>query len=79
MLIDDDLAAVGTANLDNRSMRLNFELTLLFADRAFAGQVANMLEQDFQKCQRATPGDLGRRSIFFRIAVRIARLTSPIQ
>ena len=79
MLIDDDLAAVGTANLDNRSMRLNFELTVLFADREFAGQVAAMLEADFGRCERATPGDLGRRGIPFRVAVRIARLLSPVQ
>ncbi len=79
MLIDDDLAAVGTANLDNRSMRLNFELTVFFADRPFAAEVARMLEEDFQHCQRATPGDLGRRRLPFQIAVRIARLLSPIQ
>lgn len=79
MLIDDDLAAVGTANLDNRSMHLNFEQTLLFADVAFAQKVAAMLERDFAKCQRATPGDLGRRSIPFRVAVQFSRLLAPIQ
>ena len=79
MLIDDDLAAVGTANLDNRSMRLNFELTLMFADRPFAAEVAAMFEADFAKCERATPGDLGRRSVAFRVAVRISRLLSPVQ
>jgi cardiolipin synthase A/B len=79
MLIDDDLSAVGTANLDNRSMHLNFELTLLFADIAFAQKVAAMLERDFAQCHRATPGDLGRRSIPFRIAVQFSRLLSPIQ
>jgi cardiolipin synthase len=79
MLIDDDLAAVGTANLDNRSMRLNFELTLLFVDPTFARQTAEMLEKDFAQCERATPGDLGRRALPFRVAVRIARLLSPVQ
>ena len=79
MLIDDDLAAVGTANLDNRSMRLNFELTLLFADEPFAQCVAAMLERDFDRCERATRGDLGRRALPFGVAVRIARLLSPVQ
>ena len=79
VLIDDDFAAVGTANLDNRSMHLNFEITLAFADPAFAREVAVMLEQDFANCQRATPGDLGRRRLPFKVAVRIARLFSPIQ
>jgi cardiolipin synthase A/B len=79
LLVDDDLAAVGTANLDNRSMHLNFEITLLFVDRSFAHEVATMLRQDFANCQRATPGDLGRRRLPFQVAVRLARLFSPIQ
>ena len=29
ILVDDDLAAVGTANFDNRSIRLNFEMMLI--------------------------------------------------
>jgi len=79
MLIDDHAAAVGTANLDNRSFRLNFEITTLVADENFARSVAAMLEQDFSLCTRATPGDLERRNIFFQLSVRIARLLSPIQ
>src|SRR5690348_3722843 len=61
ILVDDDFAAVGTANLDNRSMRLNFELTAFFADKNFAAQVQAMLEEDFRQTERATPGDLKRR------------------
>jgi cardiolipin synthase len=79
LLVDDDFAAVGTANLDNRSTRLNFELTLLFLDKPFAAQVAAMLERDFQNSHRATPDDLARPPLYFRIAVRIARLLSPVQ
>jgi cardiolipin synthase len=79
LLLDDDVAAVGTANLDNRSMRLNFELTVLLADRPFAAAVEAMLLQDFARCDRATQGDLKRRGLLFRVAVRIAGLTAPIQ
>ena len=38
MLIDERLAAVGTANLDNRSFRLNFEITAFSTDREFVGR-----------------------------------------
>jgi cardiolipin synthase len=79
MLVDDDFSSVGTINLDNRSMRLNFELTAIFVDQAFARDVAAMLEQDFRDCERATPGDLKRRGILFRLAVRLARLAAPVQ
>ena len=47
ILVDDDLAAVGTANFDNRSIRLNFELMLILANREFAAAVSKMLEERF--------------------------------
>ena len=36
ILVDDDLATVGTANLDNRSLTLNFEITAIVHDPEFA-------------------------------------------
>ncbi len=79
ILVDDRLAAVGTANLDNRSFRLNFEITVLVDDLDFAGQVAEMLSQDFGRCKVAKPEDLLQRPFWFKVAVRLARLTAPLQ
>jgi cardiolipin synthase A/B len=79
ILVDDDFAAVGTANIDNRSMHLNFELTACFADRPFAAQVESMLLEDLKHTERAQAGDLKRRGLLFRLAVRIARLLAPVQ
>jgi cardiolipin synthase len=77
-LVDDDLAGVGTANLDNRSLRLNFEITLAFADRNFAKEMETMLEEDFKRCREVEPGELQRKPYWFQVAVRVARLLSPI-
>ncbi len=79
MLVDDDGAVVGTANLDNRSFHLNFEIMVLVSDLAFAGAVARMLERDFQQCRQVTADEYKRRGFGFRLAVRIARLLSPVQ
>lgn len=79
MLVDDDIAAVGTANLDNRSFRLNFEITAVVGDRTFAGEVAAMLERDFAVSRLAGEADLRARSLWFRVCVRVARLLSPVQ
>lgn len=79
MLIDDQLACVGTANLDNRSFRLNFEITVAVADEQFSGKLCEMLENDFSQCERATAEDLRKRGFFFKLLVRLARLTAPIQ
>jgi cardiolipin synthase len=79
MLIDDQLACVGTANLDNRSFRLNFEITVAVADEEFSSKLCAMLENDFSQCNRATAEDLRKRGFFFKLLVRLARLTAPIQ
>ena len=78
VLVDDEVAAVGTANLDNRSLRLNFEVMAVGVDRMFAGQVESMLERDFQQARRTSAADLRDRSGFFQWAVRAARLFDPI-
>jgi cardiolipin synthase len=78
MLIDDTLASVGTANLDTRSLRLNFEITLLFADTRFAAEVCTMLEEDFARSLPLLLSELSERSFLFRFAVRAARLLAPV-
>jgi len=78
MLIDDEAASVGSANLDNRSFRLNFEITVFALDKTFAGQVEEMLERDFADCTEVAPGSFEERAFVFRLAARTARLFSPI-
>ena len=78
-LVDDDFAAVGTANLDNRSFRLNFEITIAVADRQFAGEVDDMLARDFEQCRLVSADEYSSRSFWFRLAVQSSRLMAPIQ
>jgi len=78
MLIDHDLAVVGTANLDNRSFRLNFELSILVHDPDFSIQVEKMLLKDFSDCRLMTEKEASEHSFPVRIAIAGARLLSPI-
>ncbi len=79
ILVDADRATVGTANFDNRSFRLNFEITLEVRDRSFADQVAAMLEKDFGDSRLVRPGEPDDRGYLFRFGVRAASLLAPIQ
>ncbi|PMR70697.1 cardiolipin synthase [Halomonas heilongjiangensis] len=79
MLIDDAAASVGTVNLDNRSFRLNFEITAVVPDRRFAAEVRLMLEQDFANCRRVSRDELTSRPLWRKIVSRAAYLLSPIQ
>jgi cardiolipin synthase A/B len=79
LLVDDQWAAVGTANLDNRSFRLNFEITVLVENKAFAAETAEMFKRDFAECHIAGADDLKKRSLWFKVGVRLARLLAPLQ
>lgn len=78
MLIDDHSATVGSANLDNRSFRLNFEITLLTVDKVFAAQVERMLEHDFSQSTELFDSDMHTVHRLQQLGMRIARLVSPI-
>lgn len=78
VLVDDDVSAIGSANLDNRSFRLNFEITLLTVDRGFADQVENMLNNDFEQAREITAEDSRDTHRLQQLGMRIARLISPI-
>jgi len=77
-LKDDDLAGVGTANLDNRSFRLNFEITMLFADGDFARRVESMLEADFARSRELDMGEIDGKPGWFQVGTKLARLCSPV-
>ena len=78
MLVDQNTAAVGTANFDNRSFRLNFEITAFVADGDFAAEVEQMFLDDFDASREIQSSDFADRSFWFKLAVSLARLTAPI-
>jgi len=78
ILVDNDLALVGTANIDNRSLYLNFEIGILVHDSVFAGDVEKMLEADFLKCREAGMVDYKNKNWIFKLGVRLSHLFAPI-
>lgn len=82
LVVDDDIAIVGTANIDNRSFRLNFELIALLYDRTLTMTLAAQYAADLT---RATPWQRPSRRrlkrlgpLFDRFLDSLARLFSPI-
>ena len=78
ILIDTGAATIGTANFDNRSFRLNFEITVIIADPVFAGAVESMFEQDFAASRLMEANEYDDKPIWFKVAVRTARLAAPV-
>jgi cardiolipin synthase A/B len=77
-LVDSMHAGVGTVNLDNRSFRLNFEVTAVVVDQEFASNVEQMFENDFARSRMMTTEEIDSKSFWFRMASRVAYLTAPL-
>ncbi|NBA97049.1 cardiolipin synthase [Pseudomonas sp. R5(2019)] len=78
VLIDDEISAIGSANMDNRSFRLNFEIMLLTVDNAFTQEVEAMLSEDFSRAREITAEDSRDTHRLQKLGMRVARLISPI-
>jgi cardiolipin synthase len=64
---------------DNRSFRLNFEVTAVIVDTAFASEVERMFLDDFAKSREMQPGEYAEKPWYFKLGVKLSRLTAPIQ
>ena len=78
MLIDDEISTVGTANFDNRSFRLNFEVTAIIVDKDFAKEMQAMFERDFAHAEPIDPDELQKKPFWWRLGVNLSRLAAPV-
>ncbi|MEP6964901.1 MAG: cardiolipin synthase [Polaromonas sp.] len=76
LVVDDNCAMVGTANFDNRSFRLNFEVMAVVYGPALAGPLTAQFETDLRSSARVPAHR--RQSFPMRLADATARLFSPL-
>ena len=76
-LIDDFGVGIGTANLDNRSFRLNFEVTMIGVNYRLAKEVQAMFEKDFEASREVAHDEIRHRSALFKLGAAGARLFKP--
>jgi cardiolipin synthase len=76
MVIDDTVAVIGTANLDNRSFRLNFEVAAAFYHKSVVDRLARRFEDDRAGSKPFSRRKRGPRTT--QMLESIARLTSPV-
>ncbi len=77
-LADESVCCIGTANLDERSLRLNYELTLLMEDTDASRRICQLLSDDMNQAIPLTPQHWYSVGFFARPAAHICRLLSPI-
>ena len=76
LVVDTLYGSVGSANFDNRSFRLNFEVMAVVMDRAFNQRLAEMFDDDLSQC-KLVPRDR-RAPPWQQLFEAVARLASPL-
>ncbi|HEV3142506.1 MAG TPA: cardiolipin synthase [Gemmataceae bacterium] len=78
VLVDGQWASIGTANLDNRSLHLNFEVNCLLYDAAAVAQLEAAFLRDLEDSQQLDPETYRKRPLSTRLPENLCRLLSPI-
>lgn len=78
IVIDDEITSVGTANLDIRSFKLNFEVNAFVYDEAAALEQVKYYEKDMQDSYLLTQEIVDSYSLWHRFKQQFSRLLSPI-
>lgn len=78
IVVDGTIASVGTANLDIRSFKLNFEVNAFLYDTKTAAELERIYYEDLLECEQETLAEYVNRSRLARFQESIARLISPI-
>jgi cardiolipin synthase len=78
LVVDAAFAAVGTANFDNRSFRLNFEVSAVVHGPELATELAALFDTDLESAREVKLGDPLRAGFVRRMGEATARLLSPL-
>lgn len=76
-LVDEHYAQIGSANIDPRSLRLNFELAVEVYDERFSARLMAHLESILARSQEIFLADIVSRPLYIRTRDALAWLFSP--
>ena len=78
IVVDDEAASVGTANIDNRSFTLNFEVNAFIYDIDVSHSLSEIFERDMLESYELTKALYAQRSLWIKFKESASRLLSPI-
>lgn len=78
MIIDQKIASVGSANIDIRSFKLNFEINSVIYDEGFAQLLKENFDAVTTQCEQLTMELYEQRSRLIKFKEGLARLVQPL-
>jgi cardiolipin synthase A/B len=77
LIVDEFYVLVGSANLDPRSLQLNFEFNLEVYDANLAAELSRRFDQALAEAQPVTIAALEQRNFLIKLRDSVARLFAP--
>lgn len=78
MVIDDEVASVGSANMDFRSFELNFEVNAFMYNKEIATELRKAFEHDVTLSTELTKARYANRSFWIKMKEGFSKLITPI-
>ena len=78
LTVDSLVSSIGSANMDQRSFSLNFEVNAFIYEKEIAQQLEKDFQEDLRSSQQLTLQDFRQRSLGHHLLESIARLFSPL-
>ena len=78
IVVDDKAASIGTANIDNRSFTLNFEVNAFIYDIEVSHSLSEVFERDMLESYELTKTLYSQRSVWIKFKESVSRLLSQI-
>ncbi|SDL08431.1 cardiolipin synthase [Halarsenatibacter silvermanii] len=78
MVIDERIGTVGTANMDVRSFKLNFEINAFIYDQETSAELAEIFRRDLEDSIEITPELYDSRSWNMKFKESLYRLIAPV-
>lgn len=78
MVSDQQLSVIGTANMDNRSFELNFEVNSVIYDSHTAQEMTKIFYQDLEDAIQINPEEWEKRPLYKQFPEKLSRLFSPL-
>jgi len=77
--IDDDIAVIGSSNMDIRSFQLNLEITLVCYNKKTAADLQEVAADYLRRARPLQLDDWQERPLMIKLFDNLARLTSALQ
>lgn len=78
IIIDGKVFCYGTANMDIRSFKLNFEVNAVVFNKEKATLMQDIFLEDLKYCKQITKEEYSQRNLIVRIKEQCSRLFSPV-